>query len=318
MAALVLIAALATAGCGSKSSSVTGPGPGPGPGGSSPMTAVINGTPWAADPLTSAGAVHYSIPGYYFISGTRVTSASTAEFLTLILYNIATPGTYPLGMGPSGFGGTGQVGNQVNGWLTPLSGAAGTVTISTLTSSRIAGTFAFVADSGFGGASGQRTVTNGTFDFPISTSGTVPPLPDNAGSRVSATLGGVAWNAATVASLFAPSGPPILAISSANTSRYMSFSLTGVTAPDTVALQNFAPAVMLQVFDANGTPRYGGRSHIGPGSTLVSDDTGEIAITSFTATRVRGTFSARLAPAFGSTATDTLVVTNGSFDVGLP
>jgi hypothetical protein len=70
------------------------------------------------------------------------------------------------------------------------------VVITSLTSSRIAGTFSFTSTEATGTIS-TRTVSNGAFDLPISgTAGTVQPYQ---GSSMKATLGGAAWIGATIA-----------------------------------------------------------------------------------------------------------------------
>jgi hypothetical protein len=43
-------------------------------------------------------------------------------------------------------------------------GGSGTITVTTLSATRVAGTFSFVAPAISGGATGNKTVTNGTFD----------------------------------------------------------------------------------------------------------------------------------------------------------
>jgi hypothetical protein len=49
---------------------------------------------------------------------------------------------------------------------------------------------------------------------------------------------------------------------------------------------------------------------------LTASDVGTVTITSVTATRLRGTFSATLQPQAGSSQTQPLTITGGTFDVG--
>jgi hypothetical protein len=66
--------------------------------------------------------------------------------LTVTLTNIDAPGTYPLGVNLTGFGGTATVGQRSDGWGTPLRGAAGdagSVVVTSRTATRIKGTFSF-------------------------------------------------------------------------------------------------------------------------------------------------------------------------------
>ena len=104
-----------------------------------------------------------------------------------------------------------------------------------------------------------------------------------------------------------------LIITSNSTLNSLTMTLTGVTAPGTFPLTLTGGVRMIQVMGASLNPQ---NTDCCWGGTAAS--TGTITVTSVTATRVAGTFSATLAPLPGSHATGTLVVSNGSFDVGLP
>ncbi|HZJ56051.1 MAG TPA: DUF6252 family protein, partial [Myxococcaceae bacterium] len=164
------------------------------PGGGGAMTASIDGQAFSSSQLASASAASSSMVSVYTIIGARLLSGTTAQSISLSLYNIAGPGTYPLGVNSTNFGGIGTVAEGATAWTTPLSGAAGTVNITSLTPTRIAGTFSFNAAEVVNPSS-TKSVTNGAFDMPVTgTPGTVQPYQ---GSSMKATLGGTSWIGAT-------------------------------------------------------------------------------------------------------------------------
>jgi hypothetical protein len=290
----------ALTGCGS-SSNPAGPGPGQ-DNATGPMTATIDGAAWAADETSVTAQTVPGIPGAFLVQGSEVRSVTDIRTISMTLYNVAGTGTYPLGMNTMMFGGTALVADATSGWSTPLSGTAGTVTITALNPSRIAGTFSFGADALTGSATGTKTVTNGEFDLLLQSGGTLLPVPANAGGRVGATVGGSAWNAATVAvSTF--SGNFILTTS--NTAYTLSISVPSASAPGTYVLGG---TNSVQVTDAGGSTTWFCCSGGGSGS-------GSVTIDTLTADRATGSFQAtldRVGP--GST----LAVVGGTFDVGLP
>jgi len=269
------------------------------------MTASIDGQAFSADQFSQAN-VTTSQPGIYTITGSRLLSGSTAQTLLLTLYNIGATGTYPLGVTGTNFGGTGAIAEGSTTWITPLTGAAGTVTVSKLSATSIGGTFSFVAADLLNSAS-TRTVTNGSFDLAITgTPGTVQP---NQGSSMSATIAGASWSSAVV---IAPSGTGgVYSFSGSNVTSAggynLFFALSSVTGPGTYALSNTgSPQIM--------SAQLGGSAQ-GWSSQLASPPVGSVVITSLTGGRMKGTFSATL-PSGGSAAA--LTITNGTFDIGLP
>ena len=291
--ALTALAALAS-GCGGDSG--TNPGPG-----SAAMTASIDGAAWAADEnLASAQAVP-GVPGAYIVQGSHILAGSDALSVLMLLYNIAGPGTYPLGTGLTVIGGSAQVTTAAEGWITPLSGAAGTVEITALTPTRIAGTFSYTADAAVGGATGSRTVTGGQFDLLLgNASDPLTPLPGNAGGFFHATIGGAAFNAATVAASDFGSN---LIMSASTDTRSVSLVLTSVTAPGTYALSSSAPSRTAAVLE--------GAVQWGAGAGM----TGSVNVTSLSSQRAIGTFDVTLDPVSGTTSQLSLT---GAFDIGLP
>jgi len=291
LGALLLGAVVACGGSG-------GGGGGPPPG-SGALTATIDGQAFASDASAATATVTASAPGFYALAGTKSTNLTT---ISLALYNLTVPGTYPLGVTGVMFGGLASVSEAVPTWLTPLSGASGTVTVSTLTASRIVGTFAFTAAAPLDPTS-TRTVTNGSFDLPVT--GTAGTLPPNRGSSMTAQMNGASWTAAALSSQSTPGvlilggatlvGPAIYSVT---------FTIVGVNGPGTYALSN-PDGRTLSVM--SGTQFWSSQS---------SAATGQVVVTDFSTTRAKGTFTATIQPSGGTTVP--LTITNGSFNAGLP
>lgn len=264
----------------------------------SPMSASINGTQWSA---TTASASASS--NVISISGLRLTAPNYTVGITLS--NVASTGTYPLGVNATNFGGQVVVSNLTGGWSTPINGAAGQINITTLSSSRIAGTFSFNATP-ISQTTGNLTVTGGSFDVPLS--GTLPVLAPNAGSKLSATINGAAYNAGTAAVAVAAGTTSTIAIAAGNLARNISILLSNVTGTGTYTLAA-SPARTIQITDVSGSQAPTWASQIAGGS-------GSVNVTTFSTSRVIGTFTATLVP-LGGGATGNLTVT-GSFDLGRP
>lgn len=272
----------------------------------SQLTARIDGAVWRSEAGSELSGVFLAAPGLYVIAGSKV-SAGNNYTMAISLANIGGPGTYPLGVGPSVPGGSVVLANQTGGWATANSGADGSITISMLTSTRMTGTFNFTGSATTGSATGTRTVTDGVFDLQVRVQGNVGPLPDNAGSKVSATINGAAWNAAAVSGNLTTIPSNIFALAAVNSSRGLSITLAGVTGPGTYAL---SPSASRSIGIANATNTLIGWTSAAAGGS------GSVTITSLTATRIQGTFTATLPPAQGTQATGTLTVTSGVFDLG--
>jgi hypothetical protein len=265
------------------------------------MSATIDGASWTADvPYVTAQAVA-SVPGAFVISGTSVSSGAGGIAILITLYNVAGPGTYALGAGQTVFGGIATIGESTAGWGTPLDGAAGTVTITALSPTRIAGTFSFTATPSVGGAAGNRVVTGGQFDLTLPGAALVP-VPDNAGGRASATIDGSPFSPSTI--VVNDSGGNLI-VSAGNMDRSFQIHITTFAGAGSYSLSTSAPMRTLQV--TAGTAAWG----------IGGVTSGTIQVTSATATRVAGTFTATLDATAGTTATGPIAV-SGSFDVGLP
>jgi len=302
--------ALLAVGCGG--SSATGPG---GSNGKARyyMTATIDGAAWAEDDAqASITGARLAGPGLYTIAGY---SSSAAITVLLTLNTIRGPGSYPLGVNFGVPGGTAQVSNTSSGWTTRLSGAAGSVTITSLTQTEIVGTFTFVANGILNApATSTKNVTTGTFDLPVVAVQAVGPIPDNAGSTISGTLAGQPFTMATIAVTTSPTRNAIgqvigttLIFGGSNDTQGMGAAVAAVTGPGTYVLTNKSPASTMNASLTNG-------SVIQLWNSGTVEGAGSVTITGWSATRAKGTFSATLPGAGGGAA----VTISGSFDVGLP
>ena len=287
----------------------------PGGAGGAGFTAKVDGVAWAAEPI-GVTAVAGGLPGGLIVVGSR-TLGGTVTSLTLTLGSITGPGRYALGVGPGVYGGTASVGEAPlasgagNTWQTPFDGLAGIIDITNLAGGRIVATFQFTGEAGTRNPlGGRRLVTEGTINLPLM--GTLPPVPDNVGAGVSATLGVSPYNAWSVtARLRDYTGGPGVSIDTTSSVNVVSLMLAGVTAPGTYALSSVAPLRTI-IVGKNG----GDADHCCWGLNGGADS-GSITITSLTATRVKGTFSGTLQPQPGKAATAPLQIVDGSFDVGV-
>ena len=294
------LALLAVGGCGGGGGDNNGPGPSSGP-----MTAVVDGQNWSAQSNTVQAQTVPAVPGGFVIVGSEV-DGNTARAITLSLYNIRGTGTYALGVLTTVIGGLATYGEgggaSAVGYVTPFNGHAGTVTLTTLTADRIAGTFSFDA---FDNVSTTKHITNGQFDLPLSSGGSLPAVPDEAGSLLRGTIGGDAYNASLVA--VTQSGASGLSFTSTSDTLSVTVILNGVTAAGTYPI-DFQAGRLISV------GRIGGGSNATWGTG--NGTTGSVTITSLTATRAKGTFTGNLVAQQNSGATGTIAVT-GDFDVGI-
>ena len=244
------------------------------------------------------------------------TSAGVTRGLTINLFNVSGPGTYALGVSSDVLGGTGSVGEgtgtgNAQSWITDNTGSAGTITLTTLSVGRIAGTFSYVAAPGHSNTvGGIRTVTDGSIDLPFG--GTLVPVPANVGEHIERVAGKPGLQRLDGQRRRPQSlGGSGLQLSSLNKDHGVSFTLSGVSAPGTYALSNSGTARLM------GAGHNGGDAdHCCWGGGNTGADVGSVTITSLTADRVKGTFSATLQPVPGKPATTPLTVTSGTFDVG--
>jgi hypothetical protein len=298
---------LGSAACGGGSDST---GPDNGGNGQFRFTAKIDGANWASNSGAERIGVTLAQAGLYSITGIQLGGSGLTIVMTLT--NIPGPGTYPLGVGFSVAGGNVLISSAAGpGWRTAQTGADGSITITTLTSSRIEATFNFTAVPFTGGATGNKTVTDGSFVLEVKPNGTVGALPDNAGHKVSASFNGTSFNAAEVAANYLTSSTGTLSIAATTPTRSLSIQFTGIpaNATGTYNISSAIPIRTLGVTTLVGTQVQSSYTSSATGST------GSVTITSFTATRIKGTFTAVLQPIAGQ-GTGTMTITNGSFDIG--
>ena len=286
-----------------------------GGGGGSGFTAVVAGDPWEAEAISISASANAGVPGTILITGGDNTSGATRS-ITLTFYNVRGPGTYALGVGSSVYGGRGSTGEGTGGgdadlWSTPNTGVAGTATLTQVSGGRVKGTFSFTGEAGDDNVVlGDRTVTNGQFDLALT--GTLATLPANQGSKVSARLNGRLYNAWSVNGLLTDhTGGAGFRFSSSTQDDGFSMELEGITAPGTYPISDAVPLRVLIVGKTGGDAE-----HCCWGLNA-GGDAGTITVTSITADRVQGTFSGTLQPQPGKPATAPLVVTEGTFDVGI-
>lgn len=121
-----------------------------------------------------AGSVTATIDGAAFSGSLSVQATRTSNVLSIgavsnnsrqinfALFGVTTTGTVPVGAGAAS---TITYTDVTKAWVTSLVGGTGSVTITTLTANRAVGTFSFTAiPSANTGATGNKVVTNGSFD----------------------------------------------------------------------------------------------------------------------------------------------------------
>lgn len=287
-----------------------------GGGGGSGFTAVVAGDPWEAEPISISAAANAGVQGTIIIVGSD-NSGGVNRSITLTFYNVRGPGTYALGVGSDVYGGRASTGESTGPggdadlWSTPNTGVAGTATLTQVSGGRVKGTFSFTGEAGEDNiVLGDRTVTNGQFDLELT--GTLATLPANQGSKVTATINGRSYNAWSVNGLLTDhTGGAGFRFSTSTRDDGLSIELEGITAPGTYAISDVVP-LRVVIVGKNG----GDAEHCCWGLNA-GGDVGTITVTSYSADRVQGTFSGTLQPQPGKPATTPLVVTQGTFDVGI-
>ena len=289
---VLLLLLLLTAGCGG-SDDPAGPDGG---GGDNTFTATIDGQAWASDTnlIGVSGSASPTRTGTLTLSGYQ---SSSGRAITLSLSFFIGPASQPLGVNVGTTpGGVGTVLVAADSWLTPLSGAAGFVTLTARTDERIAGTFHFTADALAGAVPATRSVTAGAFDITIDAG--LPPLPTGVGSTAVATVGGAPWYAATIVG-FIP-GAGVFSLGADNTA--YSISIT--------------PKIPVAAGNTYGIPSQMNLTVIRTGTAdswaaITGPDIGTMTITMFTADRMVASFEAALPPL---NATAPLTVTGGAIN----
>jgi hypothetical protein len=262
------------------------------------MSATIDGASWSSQALTST-ATGGANGTFSLVGGASLINQPS---ITIVLYNIAEPGTYPLGVTATVRGGIANVTFGVDAWTTALTGSSGTVTVGSVSATRIAGTFSFTAVPLIQTTTGTRTVTNGTFDMAL----TAPAgaVPAHVGSSFGGMLNGSSWNAATVVTVSHPSSG-VLTVGASNDAYNFNmiiseFTGNGVYALNTSVSRQVTGTQLGTVFSWGGA---------------AGQSTGTVTVTNYTATRVIGSYNVLLQPNGGAAGTLSL---SGNFSVGLP
>jgi len=183
-----------------------------------------------------------------------------------------------------------------------------------VSSTAIAGRFNFTVTGLTGGATGTRTITDGDFSLNVKQLVAIGAIPDNAGSTLTATIGGTTWNGAFVqanVNTITGTAGNLVIIQATNSLRGFGITLSGVTGPGTYTLGNSGSVTRQMQVTNVLNPLSNIWSSIGVGSS------GSVVITSMTQTRIKGTFSGVLGPAPGSNSPGTMTVANGTFDIGI-
>jgi hypothetical protein len=279
-----------------------GGGPGGGSSAGGNFRATIDGKMWVADANTTQVTASASTPGAVTITGTKVGPGGSYMSLMLALGFIDGAKTYPLGVNQgSNAGGSAQILDQTGGsvgiWMTDFSGARGTVTVTNRTATRFAGTFQFTAPPQLGSTvTTTRTVTDGSFDLALPAT-FQPPAADDYGSLITATVDGQPWNGATVTGL-GDTAAGALSFGGMTTTISLSFVTAMAVQAGGTYDQNG-----VRITAVNGSTSWGGTSAA----------TSSVTVTSLSAKRVAGTFTATLPPLSGAAAP--LSITGGTFDV---
>jgi hypothetical protein len=147
-ATLAAAATLLLAACGDDSGTNSG--------NTSTMSATVAGTAWSGS---------LAVQGQYGANLLSITGTNGTYQIALNVPGVASTGTFNFGPGNLTVAQLVQVTTGTPTWTSSLVGGTGSITVTTLTASRAAGTFSFTGAASPGtSATGTRAVTNGSFD----------------------------------------------------------------------------------------------------------------------------------------------------------
>ena len=149
------LALVTLAACGGSDGGPTGTNGNNAASGDGSMSATINGAAWRSLKSGDKGSRNGNI---YAVVG-----LNASYTISLGIAGLTGPGTVNLSLA-TGNGSNAIIANSTGGWGTAFNGGSGTLTVTTLTANRIAGTFSFDAPAGSGQATGTLQVRNGKFD----------------------------------------------------------------------------------------------------------------------------------------------------------
>lgn len=141
------------------SDKVTGPGTTSNTGltGDGNVTMTIDGTAWRSSKSGDHAQLSSNVLGI-----STVGSAGGTHVLILTVSGVTGPGTFSLNYGTPG---NAIISDPTSGWGTGFPGGTGTVTVTALSATHVAGTFSFDAKPGSGPATNTVQVRNGVFDI---------------------------------------------------------------------------------------------------------------------------------------------------------
>jgi hypothetical protein len=238
--------------------------------------------------------------------------ASNITFGLGLTPTAAQTGSYPLGP-LSSTNALLLVGNPAQGWSGGVGIGSGTVTITTFTSTGASGTFALnLAPVPGTGSAGTKVITEGTFN--VTFAAAPAPAPTTSGSSISASIDGVAWTSSL--SRRATLGNNFLTLTGQDTSSRVitlvlsvSGSLLVPPSPPTSISLTFGATPLGVVSMVLGAQHWDNGY---PGGV------GTATITSISATRVTGTFTATLVNnPLNVVPVATANLTSGQFDMTL-
>lgn len=260
------------------------------------FSALIDGIAWKA---TTGKAIGTASPSGMFTITAFDSTRAVPVGIKLSLYNIAGPGQYALGVLPTVVGGAVDLLDGTTVLRTASSGTAGTVVLTKASPTRVTGTFftgfSFPVSGGVAGS--RRTITEASFDVPITAAGPID-VPANRGSQMFGTIGGEAWRAGDVQLYVSPDGG-LLRIIAENTLYRVTHQFENFTG---VGIYPLAPT-------ASG----GLRIHTFRDDWAVNS--GTVIVSAFNDSRVSGTIDAFVVPQPGSEPAGPLKVVF-TFDVG--
>lgn len=158
---LTIASLLATVACGGGDDTGDPTGPPAGGATNGSWTVQIDGPTWVA-----SGTVTVTKGASNFIGlGGSGYAGSIPYSLILSIANATGPGTHSFNIyGGGGDGSSLIIGGTNGGWGTAFQGGSGSVTITVLTATRIAGNFTATLVPGSGAATGTKAALNGQFD----------------------------------------------------------------------------------------------------------------------------------------------------------
>ena len=161
LARFTLIATLASLGCGGGGGDDGGNPTAPGGGATNgTFTVVVNGTTWSARGTVS---VTRQANNFIGIAGSGF-AGGTAYSIVIGIGNATAPGTHSLNVFGGGDGSSVIIGSTTIGYGTAFQGGGGTLTITSVSSNRIVGTFSGTAVPSSGGGA-NLVLTSGQFDL---------------------------------------------------------------------------------------------------------------------------------------------------------